>query len=224
MTLEYLLPREVVIENTRSLYSHYLKSEDFKSVFEKLFGISYKLIYGSIPEEVALLQLLGQYYRNEYYVKHSFVSKCLNGQATSYELTVGESRADIVGVHRGHSCCYEIKTEYDTLERLPKQISDYSRCFEYCYVVCSDDKVSAVEKLIPDFWGVYSYKRRSNCAYKLIKKARQSNELDSTAILSSMTKKQLKSYFGDDDRNDLATRCSVEEIGKAFRASILGQL
>lgn len=44
----------------------------------------------------------------------------------------------------------EIKTEYDTLKRLPHQLADYIRVCKYTYVYCHDSHVKKVKELIKD--------------------------------------------------------------------------
>lgn len=56
---------------------------------------------------------------------------------------------------------YEIKTEYDTLKRLPKQLDSYVRVCNYVIVFCHDSKLEEVEELLDSknypFVGIISY-------------------------------------------------------------------
>ena len=55
----------------------------------------------------------------------------------------------------------EIKTQHDTLKRLPRQLDSYVRTCRYTYVYCHDSKVVKVKKLLKkkhyDFVGIISY-------------------------------------------------------------------
>ena len=55
----------------------------------------------------------------------------------------------------------EIKTQHDTLKRLPRQLDSYVRTCRYTYVYCHDSKVAKVKKLLKkkhyDFVGIISY-------------------------------------------------------------------
>lgn len=73
-----------------------------------------------------------------------------------FEKVYGKLRADaliftedqgIIGV--------EIKTEYDNLKRLPRQLSNYKQICNYVYVYCHDSHLKAVIQLLKDkgFWG-----------------------------------------------------------------------
>lgn len=55
----------------------------------------------------------------------------------------------------------EIKTQHDTLKRLPRQLDSYVRTCRYTYVYCHDSKVVKVKKLLKkkhyNFVGIISY-------------------------------------------------------------------
>ena len=55
----------------------------------------------------------------------------------------------------------EIKTQHDTLKRLPRQLDSYVRTCRYTYVYCHDSKVVKVKKLLKkkhyEFVGIISY-------------------------------------------------------------------
>lgn len=50
---------------------------------------------------------------------------------------------------------FEIKTERDTLRRLPRQISAYERLFDRCAVVVAPNHIERALGLVPHHWGVY---------------------------------------------------------------------
>lgn len=82
-------------------------------------------------------------YRCEYVYKNAIANKLLLGRhslKTSTlisELRVNSSKADIV-ILNGTSSVYEIKTELDTLNRLPSQMNDYKKMFDKIYVVTNE--------------------------------------------------------------------------------------
>lgn len=69
------------------------------------------------------------------------------------ELCIGTCRADIA-VFNGSLSGYEIKSERDTLKRLPAQVEAYGRVFEYASVVTSQSHQCQVKELIPTWWGI----------------------------------------------------------------------
>lgn len=50
----------------------------------------------------------------------------------------------------------EIKSDADTYTRLPRQIKDYDRYFDYNYVVVGSSHANHIGEHIPEYWGVIS--------------------------------------------------------------------
>lgn len=106
-------------------------------------------------------------YRNEYVYKNTIANKIVRGKHklanTCYttEFKVGKSIAD-VAVFNGTSSVYEIKTEYDTFDRLESQITDYSRVFDKVYIVVPESKKEKALNVAPPHVGIYSLTSR-NC-------------------------------------------------------------
>jgi hypothetical protein len=110
----------------------------------------------SIPTAQATFAAAYRYllsdYRNEYVFKNTLANKLVFGRhspATASllnEFRVNDSIADTVVIN-GTSTVYEIKTEYDTLVRLPAQLNDYSKIFDKVYVVTHERAVSAVKAM-----------------------------------------------------------------------------
>lgn len=65
----------------------------------------------------------------------------------------GACRVD-VAVINGHLHGYEIKSESDTLDRLPSQQALYSKVLDRASLVVSDRHISKAIELIPKWWGV----------------------------------------------------------------------
>jgi len=103
-------------------------------------------------------------YRNEYVYKNAIASKIVRGRHrlsnTSFttEFKVGQSIAD-VAVFNGTSTAYEIKTEFDTFERLDSQLKAYGKVFDKTYVVVPESKVQKTVDIVPDHVGVYALTR-----------------------------------------------------------------
>lgn len=69
---------------------------------------------------------------------------------------LSNERAD-VAVVAGTMAGYEIKTDRDTLKRLPRQVGAYGRLFDTCTVVVAERHVLGVMDLVPEWWGVATY-------------------------------------------------------------------
>lgn len=145
-----------------------LASGDF-SLVNRVATELLKVDYQSIPVkdifEKAYLEL-SKHYRHEYYYKNTIANKRLLGRHSLdtttmlSEFRVGKNIADCVIIN-GHSTCYEIKTEYDTLIRLEEQLTSYSQLFDRVYVVSDEKYLSNVESLAPNHVGIIQLTKRN---------------------------------------------------------------
>jgi len=96
--------------------------------------------------------LLFRSYRNEYIYKNAIARKILlgvhslNTASMLTEFRAGNCKADVI-VLNGTSTVYEIKSAYDSMERLTRQIAAYRLLFDRINVITSDsqlDKVAGV--------------------------------------------------------------------------------
>jgi hypothetical protein len=72
-----------------------------------------------------------------------------------YEFWVPKSneRADVVLIG-STIAAFEIKTERDTLKRLPRQADAYGRVFDRCHAVLACRHVKKALEILPPWWGV----------------------------------------------------------------------
>ncbi|GAC44336.1 sce7726 family protein [Paenibacillus popilliae] len=68
-------------------------------------------------------------------------------------LCQGEARIDVAVVN-GAINGYEIKSESDTLERLPRQSEIYNRVFDTVTILTASRFIDGIVDIIPDWWGV----------------------------------------------------------------------
>jgi hypothetical protein len=98
---------------------------------------------------------------NDALIRGSFRKKRLNKYETDSNsriieelgLNHGTIRADIAvanGILKG----YEIKSELDTLERLPKQSEAYSSIFDEVTLIVAAKHLSKAERIVPEWWGI----------------------------------------------------------------------
>lgn len=97
-------------------------------------------------------------------VTEAAVRRCLRDEVLAsveqpseavYEFWVPRSneRADVAVIGALMSG-YEIKTERDTLKRLPRQAAAYARLFDLCTVVLAERHIAAAMEMLPGWWGV----------------------------------------------------------------------
>lgn len=190
------------------------------SAFENEFGLSYKLAFGTEPFELAIIKILSEYYKNEYFVREMFIKKKLlklNETQVCKEFPVFDSRADILSIN-GKSIAYEIKTKYDTLKRLNKQVLNYSLCFEYVYIICPSSLKQTIEKHIPDYCGIYTYDdNRCNTDFIKVKDASKSPNLNKINILNCMLLSELDTCFKTRNKELICEEYSLSYISYIFK-------
>jgi len=107
------------------------------------------------------------------------------------DLCSGLSRIDIAvinGVIHG----YEIKSEQDTLNRLPNQINYFNKSLEKISVVTNNSHLKQIRKQIPQWWGLLVIKNdgKNNTVTEL-RKAKNNPLLDSLSLLQVLWKEEL---------------------------------
>lgn len=129
---------------------------------------------------------LSKDYRSEYFFKNTVAQKLLLGRhsvntATILpEFRVGRSKADCV-ILNGSSTCYEIKSDFDNLDRLPEQLSYYKRIFDKTYVVVGKSHLNKVLNLCCDDVGIIELTPRKSL--RVIREANTSKDPVDVPIL-----------------------------------------
>gem|GEM_PF-5738570 len=149
--------------------------------FSKIFSATYvlnmlngqnipdfKSIYSSINlhEDTKIKDVFNAYYnfllanyKNEYVYKNSLIrniknNELLHNDALFSELNIGkDSRVDIAHFSQSNHA-YEIKTEFDTFNRLEKQLMDYTTGFEYVSIVIPETKLKSTLKVVTKDIGI----------------------------------------------------------------------
>ncbi len=138
------------------------------------------------------LKQLSTDYRSEYYFKNTIALRrllgrhSLNTAVMLSEFRVGRSKADCVIVN-GKTTCYEIKSEYDTLNRLDEQLNDYLKLFDEVYVVCSPKNLRAVLEATDERVGVIELTKRNYLSEKRSPTPRI-NPIDIEILIKSLRK------------------------------------
>jgi hypothetical protein len=137
--------------------------------------------------------LLMKYYPSERVIKYH-LAKLFMGckrDTTLFEMAINSSRLDLGRVN-GHSYAYEIKTEFDTLAKLQKQMDDYSQVMEYVYVVTTDPHITEAMPLLPPHCGLIRYElKKERFRTEEIKPATLNPFIDSHAQVKTMTSQDL---------------------------------
>ncbi len=110
-----------------------------------------------------------------------------------FDLCSGLSRIDIAVVN-GVIHGYEIKSEEDTLNRLPNQINYYNKSLEKISIATNKPHLKKIRESVPKWWGLLIVKNDGNVVAEL-RKAKNNPLLDSQSLLQILWKDELISII-----------------------------
>lgn len=134
---------------------------------------------------------LARNYRCEYVYKNELIKSLLKDYGTRdtvyfSEFRVGRSIADMV-MFNGESKAFEIKTEYDSVRRLDKQMMDYKRLFDKCFLVIPEDRLEAYLNIVDTTTGIIVMNRNSSGLYlEEVRPARMNTLFDVRSLMSCL--------------------------------------
>lgn len=91
-------------------------------------------------------------------------------------LCQGSNKIDIAVINSSLVGC-EIKSEEDTLLRLPSQIEAYNKIFDFLYIITNEKHLNKITKIIPGFWGILVVKKVGNECSIIMKRKPTLNHL-----------------------------------------------
>ncbi|EOW9529571.1 sce7726 family protein [Bacillus cytotoxicus] len=110
----------------------------------------------------------------------------------------GVARADVV-VANGTLAGYEIKSDHDTLERLPNQVDCYDKTFDKCTIIVGEKFADRIQEYVPDHWGIeVAYINRfGNISIKKIRTSRINKNVMGDTLLDLLWNPEIKSFLKD---------------------------
>ncbi|MFS1488127.1 sce7726 family protein [Vibrio splendidus] len=147
-------------------------------------------------------KLLCKHYPNEYVVKNIIANNILigthsmNTASMLSELRVGANKADCVIIN-GSSTCYEIKTKYDSLKRLPEQLASYALAFDKTYVVAHEAHLESLLRIHSEnpTFGIMVSNTRNNLSKKIAAPKNESFDVD--LMFHTLRKEEYKDIVRD---------------------------
>lgn len=103
----------------------------------------------------------------------------------------GVARADVVVVN-GHINGYEIKSDFDTLNRLNNQIVEYEKTFEKNIIVVGEKYAYTILKYIPEHWGVMVAKCKKKPTLSYVRAPILNPNVEFKRILGLLSADELK--------------------------------
>ena len=128
------------------------------------------------------------------------------------EICSGKARADmaiisdlLIGV--------EIKGPKDRLDRLPKQIEHYSKCFDQVILVVDESLSVDAASLIPQWWGIVQVSiRDGNNNFKLVRRPLQNQFVDVEMILALLWRPEIEVLFSQETGSPPPSRASKRRL------------
>lgn len=108
----------------------------------------------------------------------------------------GLARADVV-LANGQLHGFEIKSDHDSLDRLPNQIEFYDRTFDKCTIIVGKKFLNVIQEQVPEHWGIdLAYKNRlGNVSIKRIRASKRNYKIEATNLLDLIWGSEIKSYL-----------------------------
>jgi hypothetical protein len=78
---------------------------------------------------------------------------------------------------------FEIKTERDTLKRLPRQAEAYTRVFDHCFAVVAHRHVEKAIEMLPPWWGVLVIGVDAAPSFSLVREADPNDGVDPETLV-----------------------------------------
>lgn len=149
-------------------------------------------------------------------------------------LCQGTARVDVAVVN-GTLHGYEIKSERDTLSRLPGQQDIYSRALDYVTIVTAESHAAKVAKVVPSWWGITAATRTRRGTVRLtpMRPATMNPKIDALALaqllwrgeaLDELEQRGLADGLRGKPRAalwaQLASNLTVKELGDVVRSRL----
>lgn len=102
-----------------------------------------------------------------------------------------DGRADVAAIN-GSMSGFEIKSQRDSLARLPTQVLTYETVFDYCHVVVDQKHLVRARKIIPRNWGLWVAKLlEEEVSIEQLRKGHRNTRTSLEALVKLMWKDEL---------------------------------
>lgn len=192
---------------SRSAITDIIKYEDYsylKWLYSEYGGNKGVKTYGEYLK--SLYSALLNNYRCEYVYKNELIGHIIRqykktNTVAFNEFKVGDSIVDIA-LFNGESKAFEIKTEFDSPRRLEKQMGDYRKVFEKCYVVVPTEEIEDYSRCIDEEVGLLSLSKKSGgVTFQVCREAIPNETIDSDVLITCLRTKEyqqiIRDYYGD---------------------------
>ncbi|MFV0516511.1 MAG: sce7726 family protein [Aminipila sp.] len=120
---------------------------------------------------------------DKFFTTKAFISDTTTKVIHEMDVCTGTSRIDIAVIN-GKINGYEIKSEQDTLERLPSQIESYNKVFDTVTIVTGEKYIDKVTNIVPEWWGIYCVTSQKD---RLTLKRKRQNKINKSIDILQVT-------------------------------------
>jgi hypothetical protein len=108
----------------------------------------------------------------------------------------GNARVDIA-VANGRLQGYEIKSDRDTLDRLPAQLEAYNKTFDTMTIIVGKKYENKVIEIIPDWWGILVADLYKNGTVRIVEKRKPklNHDVEAMALLELLWREEILSFL-----------------------------
>lgn len=145
-----------------------------------------------------IYKIITKSYRCEYVYKNEIINQLLlkdygtKKTIAFNEFRIGNSIVDFAMMN-GESKAFEIKTQFDTSRRLSKQMSDYKKVFNKCYIVVASEDVGYYENIVDPTTGIVELiVQRGKIKLKEYRSATNNIEIDSDILMGCLRTQEYK--------------------------------
>lgn len=136
------------------------------------------------------------------------------------EFGCNSARAD-VAVINGSLHAYEIKSDSDSLDRLPSQVEAYRGVFQYVTLVCGCRLLDRARWTIPDWWGLQKAEyKRGGVILKTIRAAKPNPCQDALALAGMLWKTEALACLRRHNHKAVTSRNTADEVARAVATCI----
>ena len=130
------------------------------------------------------------------------------------------ARAD-VAVINGFLHAYEIKSDCDSLDRLPSQIEAYQGVFEYVTLVCGRRLLERARTVIPEWWGLQRAEfKKGAVSIQELRAAKPNPSQSRFAVAKMLWKTEALAVLRRFGHRDVTSRCTADEVWNAAAAHV----
>jgi hypothetical protein len=128
---------------------------------------------------------------------------------------------------------FEIKTERDTLRRLPRQASAYARVMDRCTVVLAEKHLEPAQELLPDWWGISTVVCNGHIVFKSVRAPATNPAVDSEILVRLLWREEALAALRQLGAEvpvtthraslwrELLERCTLAQLRSAVRVALL---